>query len=64
MPDIALCENTACPNHRLCYRFMAEPDQYRQSYSDFSPAPGDAHCEHFWPLSRATTRLRAVEAQS
>jgi hypothetical protein len=58
MPDIAMCQNEACPNRQICFRFAAEPNPYRQSYAAFAPAPGDAQCEYFWPLSRATTKLR------
>ena len=35
MPDISMCENEACDMKEKCYRFMAEPNPYRQSYSDW-----------------------------
>jgi hypothetical protein len=32
MPDITMCEDTDCPSARQCYRHMAVPNEFRQSY--------------------------------
>ena len=48
MPDISMCENTACLLREVCYRFMAEPSEY-QSYSKFEPDE-NGKCEYFYPL--------------
>lgn len=32
MPDISMCQNKECPLSKKCYRFLAEPNPYRQSY--------------------------------
>lgn len=37
MPDISMCRNILCPLSKDCYRFMAEPNTYRQSYGRFEP---------------------------
>jgi hypothetical protein len=37
MPDISMCENEDCPLKYSCYRYMAEPSEWWQSYADFKP---------------------------
>ena len=32
MPDICMCTGN-CPVKEMCYRYMAEPDRYWQTYS-------------------------------
>lgn len=32
-----MCTNKKCDLRKICYRFMAEPNKYRQSYCDFKP---------------------------
>ncbi len=36
MADITMCVGTGCPLRETCYRYMAEPNEYRQSFSDFT----------------------------
>lgn len=36
MPDISLCKNNQCPSKTKCFRYMAEPKQYKQSYAYFT----------------------------
>lgn len=52
MPDIAMCQNKSCPSRQDCYRFMAAPTPWYQSYMDFKPAPGADRCDDFQPLWR------------
>jgi hypothetical protein len=47
MPDIAMCLNNKCPKRTTCYRFMAEPNDIRQSYADFKPNE-DGKCDYYW----------------
>jgi hypothetical protein len=49
MPDIAKCDNSACPSRTICWRFMAVPDDSYQSYGAFKP-DGDM-CSSFWPMA-------------
>ena len=44
MPDITMCLNDGCPLRNDCYRFMAEPNEYRQSYARFECSE---KAEHF-----------------
>lgn len=37
MPDISMCLNSKCPSCVICYRYTAEPNQWRQNYIDFKP---------------------------
>lgn len=36
MPDITLCTSALCPLKESCYRSQAKPNEYHQSYCDFS----------------------------
>lgn len=47
MSDISMCQNKDCPSYEQCYRFMATPNPYRQSYMDFKPKDGEARCDDF-----------------
>lgn len=50
MPDISMCKNEECPLREKCYRFLAEPDPYWQTYADFKYEikDGEVHCDYFW----------------
>ena len=37
MADITMCKGDNCPSKQTCYRFLATPSEYRQSY--FYPTP-------------------------
>lgn len=61
MPDIAMCMNSNCPSRMKCYRYMAEPNPYRQSYGDFKPfITHKDRCEYFTPI-RKDDRITAKE---
>ena len=47
MPDISLCENNTCPSRKSCYRYTAEPNPYRQTYSLFEVKDGSDKCESY-----------------
>ena len=48
MADITMCEGDNCPSKQTCYRFLATPNEYRQSY--FYPTPNivDKKCDEYW----------------
>jgi len=46
MPDITMCKNKKCKKKDKCYRFTAEPSEYRQSYAEFKEP-----CYDFWDNS-------------
>ena len=55
MPDISMCMNKECPKKNKCYRYMAVPNPFRQSYADFGK---ELPCDHYWPLANATGETR------
>lgn len=46
MPDLSMCDDKECPKRKECYRYMAIPNEYRQSYFADSPRKGDG-CDEF-----------------
>ena len=47
MPDITMCPGTECPHKKTCYRFTANPSEYRQSYFVTAPIK-EGKCEYYW----------------
>ena len=50
MPDISLCLNKNCLRRLTCYRFMATPSEYQQSYATF--ASDGYYCPDYWPHNK------------
>ena len=48
MPDIAMCKGDNCPSKQTCYRFLATPSEYRQSYFYPTPTIVDKKCDEYW----------------
>lgn len=46
MPDITMCKDSDCEQHKDCYRFTAKPSEI-QSYFVTTPRDGKG-CEYFW----------------
>jgi hypothetical protein len=46
-PDITMCPGTNCPYKESCYRFTANPNEFRQSYF-MDPPFKDDKCEMYW----------------
>lgn len=49
MSDISMCSGNNCPLKENCYRFLAAPNPYRQSY--FTEPPFNKvieDCDYFW----------------
>lgn len=51
MPDITMCDDKKCHLKNKCYRFMATPSEYRQSYFAETPRK-DYECEHFCSIKK------------
>lgn len=51
MPDIIMCEDKSCPMNGKCYRYLAIPSKYRQSYFIESPRQ-DERCEYFQEIQK------------
>jgi hypothetical protein len=52
MPDISMCENYDCPLSNGCFRFLATPNPYGQSYAEFEFITVDdvTECGAYWPI--------------
>lgn len=50
MPDIAMCINKECKSSKKCYRFIAKPNKYVQSYADFKPEKDKKKCDYFMKI--------------
>jgi hypothetical protein len=46
MPDISMCANKNCPSRKTCYRYLAKPNEQRQSYAIFKQDK-DIACEYY-----------------
>ena len=53
MPDISMCTNDKCFMRKSCYRFMAEPNRYSQSYIEFKPDE-NGQCDEFLKLYKVS----------
>ena len=60
MPDITMCLNKKCPSKDKCYRFMANPTPFNQSYSDFKPIKSvdytSDRCDMFMKVTKPKTK--------
>lgn len=52
MPDIAMCTGGTCPRKQKCYRYIAVPDEYAQTYFSDPPVEPDGNCSHYWTTDR------------
>ena len=43
--DISKCANKKCQLKDKCYRYLCQPDEYRQSYAEFK---GGKDCDGYW----------------
>lgn len=50
MPDITMCKNEDCPSSYRCFRFLARPDKYMQTYGIFKPKDDQVSCVMFWDI--------------
>ena len=55
MPDISLCSGEGCNKKDTCYRFLAEPNKYRQSYFSAPPLVSKV-CEYYMEYNDDTHR--------
>ncbi len=46
MPDITMCQNSACSKALECYRFVAIPGSWQSFFADMT----ESKCEHYMPL--------------
>lgn len=46
-----MCQDDKCPQREECYRYMAIPNKYDQSYFAETPRVWDK-CEYFMPIQK------------
>lgn len=51
MSEITMCNNEKCSIRHKCYRFMAIPCKYSQSYFAGDPS-GDSSCEYYYKIEK------------
>jgi len=51
MPDISMCFNEKCEKRHTCYRFIATPNKFWQSYGTFSPDK-NGNCDYYWKVEK------------
>lgn len=59
-----MCKGTGCPKKLSCYRYLATPDRYMQSF--FTDVPYDHEtnkCEHFWLADGLTRKLAKIKTK-
>jgi len=53
MPDITMCSGAGCSIKESCYRHLAEPNKFRQSWFAAPPFDkGTAVCIYYWEVSQ------------
>lgn len=50
MPDISMCEGQECPKKDTCFRYLAKPSKWRQTYFRGIPLKEDGTCDHYWEV--------------
>ncbi len=49
MPDITMCRDEECVKRATCYRFVAKPSEYWQSWFTESPRNKETDvCGYYW----------------
>ena len=48
MPDITMCMSKDCSKKNECYRSIAKPDKYYQSYADYGKICLENDYKYFW----------------
>ncbi|RYF12777.1 MAG: hypothetical protein EOO40_00435 [Deltaproteobacteria bacterium] len=50
MSDITMCANTRCTLRGKCYRYLAVPSDFWQSYCNYTPVKEGSKvtCDHLW----------------
>ena len=50
MSDITMCHGIGCEVKRRCYRHIANPSEFMQSWFSETPMKKDGSCEYFWEV--------------
>ena len=52
-----MCRNVRCKSRAVCYRFMADVNEFRQAYANFVPDKGSDRCDYFWDLKTKKQKI-------
>lgn len=61
MPDITMCNGDNCPFKETCYRYLATPSEYMQSYfmkPPFDMVDGEHVCSYYWEHNKKDGKLK------
>ena len=58
MADISMCDDRECPSRLKCYRFIALPSEWTQSYEMFERPPLADKCDDFLAANCCETSKR------
>ena len=64
MLDISLCTNVLCPSKECCYRFTAKPNEFRQTYINFSLEEDEINCSYFYPNVKNFKKCKIKKVKS
>jgi hypothetical protein len=59
-----MCKGDGCPMKETCYRFTANPSEFRQSYFMNAPIKEDNTCEYYWPNEKQNGTKKLSEKNS
>ena len=48
MVDIAMCRRSDCPRRMTCFRYIADAEDYYQTYIDMGDENVEDKCEMYW----------------
>jgi len=52
MADMTMCDQNECSVRKLCLRFMAKPNEYKQAYYSEDPRDNEGLCKEYIPLNQ------------
>ena len=61
MSDISMCRDYNCPSKNYCFRFTAQPSEFRQSYGGFSREEDADNCDMFWKNGKDSEKCKHVD---
>lgn len=61
MPDISMCNNILCKSKETCFRFKAKPNEFRQSYSNFTCEDEELNCSYYIKIDKTNDPYTATK---
>jgi hypothetical protein len=60
MPDVTMCYGEGCAQKESCYRYLATPDKYWQSYFTTPPVDENGNCDYYWKHDDKNNDIRRI----